>query len=180
MNKSAILEIFYEYDYVTYYTVRLLGEDDEPEALSETDKFYEQFDDAGNASFGEFDTILRIIDAIGYWERGAEDFLFRFEDAAHALPSNRGHAKKALGIKVIENSRLRLYCIRLTNRIVILLNGGVKTHGQALACPNVKEHFRFAQAAAKSIDIMLVEKSIVIDGKYLINNTMDDQITLNV
>jgi hypothetical protein len=50
---------------------------------------------------------------------------------------------------------------------VILLNGGVKTHDQALACPNVKEHFRFAQAAAKSIDTMPVEKSIVIDGNTL-------------
>jgi hypothetical protein len=178
MNKSAILEIFYKYDYVTYYTVRLLEEDDEPAELSETDKFYERFDDPGNANFNEFDTISRIIDAIGCWERGAEDFLFRFEDAANALPSKRGHAKKFLGIEVIEDSELRLYCIRLTNQIVILLNGGMKTQDQALACPNVREHFRFAQAVSKSINTMLIEKSIVIAGKLLINKTMDDQLIL--
>jgi hypothetical protein len=180
MNKSAILEVFYEYDYVMYYTIRLLEEDDEPEALSETDKFYVHFDDPGNPNFNEFDTILRIIDAIGYCKRGAEDCLFRFEDAAHALPSNRGDAKRILGIEVIEDSGLRLYCIRLTNRIVILLNGGVKTHDQALACPNVKEHFRFAQAVAKSIIAMLIERSIIIDGKQLISNTVDDQIILHL
>jgi hypothetical protein len=178
MNKSAILEIFYEYDFVTYYTVRLLKEDDEPEELNETDKFYKQFDNPENANFSEFDTILRIIDAIGFWERGAEECLFRFEDAAHALPSNKAHAKRVLDIKVIEDSGLRLYCIRLTNRIVVLLNGGVKTHNRALACPNVKEHFRFAQLVAKSIDNMIIEGSIIVDGKYLINNTLDDLIVL--
>src|ERR1700722_6241233 len=180
MNKSAILEMFYEYEYVTYYTVRLLDDDDNPAALSETDKFYEQFDDPENAGFDEFDKIVLIIDAIGYWHEGAEDCLFRFEDAAHALPPNRGFAKKLLGIEVIANSELRLYCIRLTNRIVILLNGGMKTCDQAPPCPNVKEHFRFAQAVAKSIDTLLAERSIMIGEGFLINNTMEDQIILHL
>src|SRR4051812_40435345 len=123
MSMCGILEIFYEYDYVTYYTVRLFDGDDEPEELSETDKFYERFDDPANDKYDEFNKIVEVIDATGNYENGAEDCLFRFEDAAHALPSPRNSAKKILEIEIIENSELRLYCVRLTNRVVILING---------------------------------------------------------
>lgn len=179
MSNSAILEVFYEYTYVTYYTVRLVG-DDEPENLSETDKFYEEYDDPEHANFSEFEVILKVIDAMGYHQKGAEDCLFRFEDAAHALPPKRGQARRVLEIEVIENSELRLYCIRLTNRIVVLLNGGVKTTDGALACSNVKSHFMLAQRVAKSIDGMLSEQSITVRGGQIVSNAGEDEIILHL
>jgi hypothetical protein len=180
MNNSAILEIFYEYEYVTYYTIRSLTSDGEPENLSETDKFYDKYDNPEDTNFDEFEVIVDIIDAIGYHKKGAEDCLFRFEDAAHALPSKRGYAKRVLEIEVIEDSGLRLYCIRLTNRVVILLNGGVKTTDTALTCPNVKQYFIMAQLVAKVIDSMFSERSIMINGGQIVNKTGEDNIILHL
>jgi hypothetical protein len=186
MSRSAILEVFHEYEFVTYYTVRLLTEedDDEPEALTETDKFYDQFDDEQHEYFDEFEVILDVIDGIGHHKKGAEDSLFRFEDAAHALPPSPSQAKRVLEIEIVVHSTLRLYCIRLTNRVVILLNGGVKTVDEALECPNVKMHFKLAQQVAESIDSLLIERSIIIrgsqiSGSQIINNEDEQQIILH-
>jgi len=178
MSKSAILEVFDEYEYLTYYTVRRLNSDGEPEDLSETDKFYQEYDDPKSLMYDEFNTIVTIIDAMGRHHRGAEAILFRFEDAAHALPSSKGAAKRLFDIEVIEHSGLRLYCIRLTERIVILLGGGAKTEDKALNCPNVKRHFQFAQAVAKAIDEMLMDGTLTIEGKWLIHHPGDDEMVV--
>jgi len=178
MKNIAILEVIYdEYEYVNYYTVRL-EVDGEKEEFSETEKFFQIYDDENHPHFQEFDTILRVIDGIGNHFRGAELRLFRFEDAAHALPPKIKDADAVLDIEIIEHSQLRLYCIRLTNDVVILLNGGVKTTDAVLDCPNVKNHFRFAQAVAKAIDELRKEKSINIVGKEIINLTGEEEITL--
>lgn len=173
----AILEVFYEYDYVSYYTIRL-EIDEKKEALSETDKFYQVYDDVNHPHFNEFDAIMRVIDAMGYHVRGAEAWLFRPENAAHALPPNRKPARKALDIEILEDSQLRLYCIRLTSEVVILLNGGIKTQDNAQDCPNVRGHFSQAQAIAKAIDKLMIDGSIMIEDTEIINNTGEQEIVI--
>jgi hypothetical protein len=173
----GILETFYAYPFVKYYTIRLEMAE-QREKLTETDKFYEMHGNAGHSHFNEFETIVKIIDGIGHHEKGAESFLFRFEDAAHALPSGRKEAKRLLEIEVVTDSELRLYCLRLRNEVVVLLNGGIKTKDNALECPNVKQHFRFAQAVAKRIDEMIEYGEIKIVGKEIINCTGENEITL--
>ena len=178
MNQEAVIELFAEYDYVNYYTVRLIS-DGITHELSETEKFFEMYDHEDHPNFREFDLLYRVIDAIGYLVKGAEECLFRFEDAAHALPPNIGQARRKLGIEIITDSALRLYCIRLTERVVILINGGVKTTDKALKCPNVRNHFRLAQSVAKAIDGLLVD-GIKIVGKEIINETGENEILFNL
>jgi hypothetical protein len=177
MAKIGILEPLYEYDYVGYYTVRL-EVDEVREEYSETEKFILNFEDPSNAHYAQYDTIVRVIDAIGNRSKGAELNLFRFEDAAHALPPKVRHGRDVLDIEILLHSELRLYCIRLTNGMVILLNGDVKTQNFALDCPNVKPHFRFAQAVAKAVDQLMKERVIEIRGKEIINLTDEEEILL--
>ena len=170
MNRIAVLEIFDdEIDFVTYYTIRLIENDVKAE-LSETEKFYETYDNEDHPNFSEFDIIARVIDAMGYSENGAEAHFFRFEDAAGALPPGKKATERLLETKIATDSQLRLYTIRLRNEVVVLLNGAVKTEIEALNCPNVRVHFKFAQAIAKAIDELIFDKSIVIEGKKIINN----------
>ncbi len=178
MNRIAALEIFDdELKFVTYYTVRLI-ENDVKDELSETEKFYEIYDNEAHPYFSEFDIIGKVVDAMGYSENGAEAHFFRFEDAASALPPGKKVAERLLETEIATDSQLRLYAIRLRNEVVVLLNGGVKTEIEALNCPNVRVHFRFAQAIAKAIDELIIDKSIRIEGKKIINETGEDEILL--
>lgn len=177
MNNIATLEVFWKYPYVTFYTIRL-EKDNRKDELSETDKFYEIHDDPNHSHFNEFDVIAKIIDGIGGLKKGAESRLFRFEDAAHALPPKVKDAGQVLDIEVIVDSELRLYCIRLTNEAVILLNGAVKTKEAALDCPNVKSHFRLAQSVAKAIDKLLGDHDIRVENGVIINSSEEKEIIL--
>jgi len=179
MRTIGVLEIFYPYPFVTYYTIRL-EMNAQKEKMTETDKFYQIYGDKKHSHFNEFDTIVSIIDGIGNHEKGAEPCLFRFEDAAHALPSKGKEADRVLEIEVVNDSELRLYCVRLSNEVVILLSGGIKTENQALKCPNVKKHFRFAQVVANRIDELIRNRDIIIAGKEIVNNTGEAEIIIYI
>lgn len=178
MEKIGILEVLHdEYEFVTYYTIRI-EIDEEKDKFNETEKFIQNFEDPSHSHSGEYDAIIRVIDGMGNHFRGAELRLFRHERAADALPPKVKDAEAILDIEIVLHSELRLYCVRLTNEVVVLLNGGVKTEDDPLDCPNVREHFRFAQAVAKKINELINEKAIRIVGKEIINLTGDDEILL--
>lgn len=98
---------------------------------------------------------------------GAEPKYFRHERAAEALPSPDYHY-----LEVDENGQeeygLRLYCLRLTNEVVLLLNGDIKTTEKADDCPNCGKHFRFANRVSKAIDEAIVGKRMSIKGKKIL------------
>lgn len=102
----------------------------------------------------ELDEILAWIDGIAR-STGALEILFRAERKASALPPDN-HQRKRLRsrfqIQYQEANRLRLYLIRLNERVVILLNGGEKTDRDPEKCPNVRHHFRQAQRIAEALD----------------------------
>lgn len=92
----------------TMYTIQFLGETD-----SEFERFYNKF--KGELEYNEdFDRLLNVLERIGNF--GAFERYFRPEgklkDRVYALP--------------VLKSRLRLYCLRLSDKILILGNGGVK------------------------------------------------------
>ncbi len=93
---------------VNFYTIRFMDE------TTEIGKFLDQFPE-GCEYENDIDIMIKWIDAIG--RRGALERYFRPEgkkcDGVCAVP--------------IETSSLRLYVIRLTEQIVILGNGGIKT-----------------------------------------------------
>lgn len=92
----------------TIYTIRFLSEDE-----SEFEKFYSKFKDDMEYS-SDLMRIIAFIDKIA--ERGALERFFRqegkFNDSICALP--------------VVQAKLRLYCLRLSNKILVLGNGGVK------------------------------------------------------
>lgn len=93
----------------TAYTIQFLTEDE-----SEYEKFVSKF--RQNAELNpDFQAIMRFLEQI--MSNGALERYFRREgkmsDSVVALP--------------VLKSKLRLYCLRLTDKILILGNGGVKT-----------------------------------------------------
>ncbi|MEM8525090.1 MAG: hypothetical protein AAGG68_10620 [Bacteroidota bacterium] len=162
MNIFVVIEEFVEFSKVNYYTVRL-EYDDHIEEDSEMDKFLKKFENVPSETKEEFDDLLALIENIG--NRGAYERYFRFEDRANALPKSFTKNTKER-VFFVETS-IRLYCIRLSDRIVILINGDVKTAQKVQDCPNVLPHFRLANKIARKLDNAIKEKDIQIQGKYL-------------
>jgi len=111
-NRKIVIEEFEEHDKVTFYTIRFVSDEE-----SETEKFfgttfdYKKFEE-------DIGIIGKMLDKIG--EKGALENNFRHAGKSH---DNVG----ALPDYLYVNSKLRLYAIKLTERLVILGNGGYKT-----------------------------------------------------
>lgn len=58
---------------------------------------------------------------------------------------------------------VRLYCIRLRDDTLILLNGGIKTNQNPEDCPNVSQHFKIAIQIATKIDKAILSKEIDVN-----------------
>jgi len=149
---SFNFEIFDDdFRYVTFYTVRKEGEE-----VSETEKFIERFR-SDVVHKDDFQQIVTLIEIMGD-ERGATgDFFTRHEDEASALPP-----KKLWFLQVpLRNNKLRLYCCKISEHIVVLFNGGVKSAQTAQESEDLQSKFRdakyFAQRIWKEIqDEMLI------------------------
>ena len=108
MKSKFKIELFEEHSLVNYYTIRFAGEE------SEIEKFFDKFPEGCDYD-EDIDIIIKWIDKIG--ERGGLERYFRPE----------GKQKDDVWAIPIETANLRLYLIRVTENIVILGNGGVKT-----------------------------------------------------
>ena len=89
-------------------------------------------------------------------ERGAKRFFFKDESNANALP--------VVPQAIMDANKLdygiRLYAIRLTDELVVLLNGGIKTELDPTACDNVKTHFKNALKIATKLDKLRLDNDI--------------------
>jgi len=102
----------------------------------------------------ELDEVLAWIDGIAH-QTGAVEELFRDERKVAALPPEnpvRARNRRRFRIQYQEINRLRLYLIRFNECVVVLLNGGLKTHRDPEQCPNVRRYFRQAQYIAEALD----------------------------
>lgn len=132
---------------VTFYTVLI---DDS------TDTEFELFDaKTFNQHENEVEYIYNVINQMAY--RGAKTFYFKPERNANAI--------NILQSIIDDNAQnndfgIRLYCIRLTNNLVVLLNGDIKTKLKPDECPNVKKHFKMAIALAKKLDAAILDKEL--------------------
>jgi len=108
VNSIIKIELFEEHDRVNFYTLRFQNEE------TEIDKFFDKFPEG--CEFDEdVEIIIKWIDQIG--ERGALERYFRPE----------GKRKDNVWAIPIETSSLRLYVLRLSDNLLILGNGGIKT-----------------------------------------------------
>jgi len=132
---------------VTYYSLTV---NDEEKSL------FEMFVDTYNHSdrHDDFVNINRILGEMGNLH-GARSRYFRSENEAQALPTFEVTNPKGV---------LRLYCTVLSENVVILFNGGIKTTQKAQDCPNVSAHFRLAIGFSKKLNEAIISKDIVISN----------------
>lgn len=151
MSEKYNIELIEEYANINFYSIHLQGKE-----LSELESFFEKFPD-GSPYDEEIDVILSWLDKIA--ERGALERYFRPE----------GRYGDGVGVIPIDvGNKIRLYCIRLSDKIIVFGNGGIKDarswqQSKTLA-PYVKlliDTSRFIQARIKNGTIVLVDKEII-------------------
>ena len=145
------IELIEEYENINFYSIRMKGE-----ALNELETFLEKFLE-GCEYDEDIDVIISWIDQIA--ERGALERYFRPE-------GNYGDGVGVIPIDV--GNKIRLYCLRLSDKILVFGNGGIKDsrswqESETLA-PYVKllvDTSRFISSRIKDGTIVLVDKEIV-------------------
>lgn len=106
--KTAAIELVENGDEATLYSIRFENED-----LTEFGKFLDKF--RNNAKLQkEFRTIVRVLEVI--LSKGVEERRFRYE----------GKIKDSVCALAIDSRKLRLYCLRLSDKVLVLGNGGIK------------------------------------------------------
>jgi hypothetical protein len=148
----------FTFDKVKYYSVR--GENNE---CSEFIDFLERMEDEAEYE-DDMDDLFFWLEEIGM-RYGAMDRFFRQEGLlsdTKALPPRAGIAASH-GLAV---SAIRLYCMKLSESVVILFNGGIKTTQKAQECPNVKRYFIEANQLTRRINELFHEKEIQWNDDY--------------
>jgi len=91
-------------------------------------------------------------------KQGARKHYFRVEGAFHALPPPARYLEFNLG-----KEQLRLYCLFVSEQIIFLFNGGIKTKNIAQDCENVSRYFSESSKFTAVIDTMIVDREITFD-----------------
>lgn len=152
MTQRYYLELIEEHEAVNYYSVHL-----DKEEISELERFFEKFPE-GCEYDDDIDTIIAWLDRIG--EHGALERYFRNEgrygDGVSAIP--------------IETNNLRLYCIRLSEKILIFGNGGVKDNRTWEESATLSEYVETLIDTSRYITSRLEDGTLYIVEKELIGN----------
>lgn len=88
--------------------------------------------------------------------KGAPRYLFVNEASADYMPVVSFDTKRENKV----DFGVRLYCIRLRDDLVILMNGDIKTQRNPNDCPNVNLHFKRAIKIASKLDKALNNSEI--------------------
>jgi hypothetical protein len=138
-----------------FYSLRLMHRD-----LCEFDDFTKRMrlNPKTKRQLGELN---RIIQSIGT-KYGATDEQFKRENYAERLPSPTHRFFDSDG----ENEfGIRLYCVRVSDEVVILLNGDMKTSQRTFDCPRCKPHFDLANAFSNAFYLAKKQEKVGIEGK---------------
>ena len=151
MKQEYSVELIEEYEKVNFYSIRMKDAE-----LTELESFFEKFPEGGEYD-DEVDVIISWLDQIA--ERGALERYFRPE----------GRYGDGVGVIPIDvGNKIRLYCLRLSDKILVFGNGGIKDarswqESETLA-PYVKmliDTSRFISSRIKDGTIVLMDKEIV-------------------
>lgn len=145
-----------EHEAVNFYSIMLEGEE-----LTELEKFFDKFP-VGCEYDEEMDVIVAWLDRIG--ETGALERYFRPEgeygDGVSAIP--------------IESGKLRLYCLRLSDKILIFGNGDAKDTKSWQESETLSAYVQFLMDTSRFIasrvrdgKLLLVDKEIVGDLQFV-------------
>lgn len=159
MEQRYTIELIEEHEQVNFYSIKL-----EEEELAELDRFFEKFPE-GCEYDDEIDVILAWMDHIA--ENGALERYFRpegrFGDGVGVIPIDLGN-------------KVRLYCLRLSDNILVFGNGGIKDASSWEKSPTLApyvelliETSKFIASRIKSGTIVLVDKEILGNLNFVRN-----------
>lgn len=159
MKQKYTIELVEEHDAVNFYSIHL-----DEEELSELERFFEKFP-VGCEYDDEIDIIIAWLDKIG--ENGALERYFRPE----------GRYGDGVGVIPIDvGNKLRLYCLRISDKILVFGNGDIKDadswQNSGTLAPYVEmliDTSRFIISRIKDGKIILVDKELVGDLKFTRN-----------
>lgn len=159
MKQKYTIELVEEHDAVNFYGIHL-----DEEELSELERFFEKFP-VGCEYDDEIDIIIAWLDKIG--ENGALERYFRPE----------GRYGDGVGVIPIDvGNKLRLYCLRISDKILVFGNGGIKDadswQNSGTLAPYVEmliDTSRFIISRIRDGKIILVDKELVGDLKFTRN-----------
>ena len=151
MRKDLLIELLEDGKKVSLYSVHFKGEQ-----YTEFERFLLAYKDEPQYA-EDLGVILKRIGKIQ--EQGADDRHFRYEgrvkDRVMGLPS------------VIESSKLRLYCLRVSDSVLILGNGGEKQTKTYQENPFLNKCVENLQKIDFEIRIREDKKQIVVHGTHL-------------
>lgn len=136
---------------VHYYSVRYEGRE-----YSEFNDFQLRMAVDNSVELAEINQYIKNIGS----KYGADPRHFRDEGAADGLPPPY---HQFLESDNSDDYGLRLYCIRLSSSVVVLLNGDRKTKLKVQDCENCKPHFEKAGALAKKITQAILDRDMEVD-----------------
>ena len=159
MKQKYTIELVEEHEAVNFYSIHL-----DEEELSELERFFEKFP-VGCEYDDEIDIIIAWLDKIG--ENGALERYFRPE----------GRYGDGVGVIPIDvGNKLRLYCLRISDKILVFGNGGIKDadswQNSGTLAPYVEmliDTSRFIISRIRDGKIILVDKELVGDLKFTRN-----------
>lgn len=159
MKKKTSLEIISESEKATLYSISF-----EKDGTTEFEKFVAEFE--MNAEYNsDYQRIIAALQVI--LDKGALERFFRPEgkmnDNIHAVP--------------IEGGKLRLYCLRISEQIVILGNGGVKNTKSYQEDPRLYGYVLDLQRFEKILKENIDKGYISVDEKELHGT---EQITFEI
>ena len=160
MKKRTTLDVIGQSDRTTLYSISF-----ERDGTTEFEKFVAEFE--MNATYnGDYQRIIAALQAI--LNLGALERFFRPEgkwgDSLTAIP--------------IEGGKLRLYCLRISEQIVILGNGGVKNTGTYEEDPKLYGYVMDLQRFEKILNENLEKGFVRIEEKELTG--IDDDYTFYI
>lgn len=166
MNTFATIKHINTFKLVSFYSLCL-----NEESVSIFEKFQKEYSKDPDVK-DDLKIIMGWIRKMGN-HKGAKSHYFRHEGRADGLPP----PSRFLGGDV---GRLRLYCYRVTDELVFLFDGGIKTKDKAQHCPNVSIKFRAADKYVKVIDQAFAYNDLQIDTEFLHRLIVEDKFELMI
>lgn len=160
MKSDVKIVLYKDFDFakVRFYTLKFEGD-----KQKELDKFFSKYEEKFQSSVY---TIKAWLAEIGE-NRGAQERYFRKEDNVSALPPPT-KTIKLLDLNIEEsNLNLRLYCIVLSEEVVILVNGGIKESQLTRDSPTCWEQYIFASNIGSQINRQMKNGNCKIIGKQI-------------
>lgn len=153
MKQKYTIELVEEYDNVNFYSIHLEGEE-----LTEMEAFFEKFP-VGCEYDDEIDVIISWIDKIA--EKGALERYFRPE----------GHYGDGVGVIPIDvGNKVCLYCLRLSDKILVFGNGGVKDAATWEESDQLAPYVKLLIDTSRFITSRISDGSIVLVDKEIVGN----------